>query len=250
MKQFYVYKTTNLINNKQYIGQHFGELNDFYFGSGYLIQKAINKYGKENFKKEILKICQNREAADQAEKEFIIQFNAIEDDNFYNLQEGGTGGDGWRACHRWLKKHPEEAKAMQQKNIQKLQKWQKEHPEENYQKTIIPLTEGAKRYWQEHPDEQRERMKQLNIAKEQWQKEHPEEHQKQVEQWIKAGAEANSQKVICLTTGEIFESQSAAARAYGIAQPNISKVLRGERKSAGKHPITKEKLVWAIYKKE
>lgn len=250
MKQFYIYKTTNLINNKQYIGQHFGELDDSYIGSGSLIQKAINKYGKENFKKEILKICQNREEADRAEKDFIIQFNAVEDNNFYNLQEGGTGGDGWRACHRWLKDHPEEAKAINEKSIQRIKKWQEEHPEEWYQKTIIPFVEGAKRYWQEHPDEQQAHMEKVNIAKEKWQREHPIEHQKQVEQWIKSGSMANSQKIICLTTGEIFESQSAAARAYGIIQTNISKALRGERKSAGKHPITKEKLFWAIYKEE
>ena len=44
---FYIYLTTNLINGKQYIGQHKGELNDSYLGSGTNISKAINKYGKE-----------------------------------------------------------------------------------------------------------------------------------------------------------------------------------------------------------
>ena len=61
MKQFYVYLTTNLINNKKYIGQHYGEINDSYLGSGHIILDAIKKYGKENFKKEILKICKDYE---------------------------------------------------------------------------------------------------------------------------------------------------------------------------------------------
>lgn len=43
---FYIYLTTNLVNGKQYIGQHKGELNDSYFGSGTNITKALIKYGR------------------------------------------------------------------------------------------------------------------------------------------------------------------------------------------------------------
>lgn len=46
-KQFYIYKTTNLINKKQYIGKHIGKINDFYLGNGINIKAAIKKYGKE-----------------------------------------------------------------------------------------------------------------------------------------------------------------------------------------------------------
>jgi len=56
MKLYYIYLTTNLINNKKYIGKHFGELEDGYLGSGLLLQRAIEKYGKENFSKQILYI--------------------------------------------------------------------------------------------------------------------------------------------------------------------------------------------------
>ena len=54
MKQYYIYLTTNKTNGKKYIGQHYGELDDSYFGSGVIIAKAIKEYGKENFTKEIL----------------------------------------------------------------------------------------------------------------------------------------------------------------------------------------------------
>ena len=53
----YVYQITNLINNKKYIGKHSGELNDSYLGSGENVKNAIKKYGKENFRKDILYIA-------------------------------------------------------------------------------------------------------------------------------------------------------------------------------------------------
>jgi hypothetical protein len=58
---YYIYKTTNLVNGKAYIGKHNGALTDDYLGSGTLLKCAIEKYGRENFKKEILYISKNEE---------------------------------------------------------------------------------------------------------------------------------------------------------------------------------------------
>ena len=53
-----------------------------------------------------------------------------------------------------------------------------------------------------------------------------------------------SRKVICITTGETFNCIREAEEKYNIAHQNISKCCKGKYKSAGKHPVTNEKLIW------
>ena len=84
-KQYFIYLTINLVNNKKYIGRHHGYLNDDYLGSGVILQKAIKEYGKENFKRKILYISQNEEENNRKEIEFIHKFNAVENEEYYNL---------------------------------------------------------------------------------------------------------------------------------------------------------------------
>ena len=241
-KVYYIYMTTNLINNKKYIGQHKGYIDDNYLGSGTTITKAIQKYGRENFSKTIIEIC-SPSNIDEREKYWIKKYNAVEDKNFYNNQEGGTGGDGWRACQNWMKNNPSKAKQIYKANGENLQKWVKANPELSKQNTEIMLS--AAREWQKNnPDKVKQHMKQVNKKKIQWQKEHPDEYKKQVDAWRRAGSEANSQKILCITTNKIFSSISEAARFYNTYQTNISKVLSGERKSAGRDPETGKKLFW------
>ena len=57
-------------------------------------------------------------------------------------------------------------------------------------------------------------------------------------------SKTKSKKVICITNGEIFGSAKKASEKYNINHSDICKCCRGKLKSAGKHPITKEKLVW------
>lgn len=50
-------------------------------------------------------------------------------------------------------------------------------------------------------------------------------------------------KVKCLNTGELFSSVKNAQK-WALESTNIAMCCRGERKSAGKHPVTGEKLIW------
>lgn len=87
---FTVYKVINLVNGKYYIGVHkSNNANDDYMGSGPLIKKAINKYGRENFKKEILFEYDNETDAYSKERELLD--GIWSDSNCYNLNEGGKG---------------------------------------------------------------------------------------------------------------------------------------------------------------
>lgn len=85
-----IYKTTNLINGKFYIGQD-SKNDPTYIGSGKHFKRAIKKYGKENFKKEILEHCKTHEELDIRERHWIKVTNAIEEG--YNFATGGQGGN-------------------------------------------------------------------------------------------------------------------------------------------------------------
>ena len=55
---------------------------------------------------------------------------------------------------------------------------------------------------------------------------------------------SRGRKVICLTTGEIFDSITQAKQTYG---GSIDRACQGKQKTAGVHPETGEKLRWMYY---
>ena len=58
-----------------------------------------------------------------------------------------------------------------------------------------------------------------------------------------------SQEIVCLNTNEIFPSMLAASRWAKCSESSIREYIKStKRKTAGKHPITKEPLTWMLYK--
>jgi hypothetical protein len=91
MRHHIVYETENLLNGAKYIGKHSTDnLDDGYLGSGIAISKDIKEYGKENFKRTILKEFQTEQEAFAYEKELVTK-EIVHDSNYYNLVVGGTG---------------------------------------------------------------------------------------------------------------------------------------------------------------
>jgi group I intron endonuclease len=92
----YVYMIINKINNMSYIGQHSSDkLFDRYLGGGLLIRKAVKKYGKENFIRVILRICDSKEDAFLNEKYFIDKHNTLFPCGYNLSLTGGQESPGW-----------------------------------------------------------------------------------------------------------------------------------------------------------
>ena len=104
-----IYKTTNLVNGKYYIGQD-SKNDPNYLGSGKLLKYAIEKYSIENFQKEILETCNTKEQLNEREIFWIKELNSIE--TGYNISEGGGGGNtrlgmGEEDYNKWIKNKSE-----------------------------------------------------------------------------------------------------------------------------------------------
>ena len=85
-----IYKITNTKNGKVYVGKTNGK-REYYFGSGKLLKRAIEKYGKESFTIEVIEECSD-DVANEREMFWIRNLNTIVP-NGYNISLGGEGGD-------------------------------------------------------------------------------------------------------------------------------------------------------------
>ena len=101
----YIYKTTNLVNKKIYVGQRSGNFETSYLGSGMLIKRAINKYDRNSFKVEFIVCAKSKEQLDKLEKKYIAYYRRIFGRNkLYNLADGGRGSLGWKPTKKQLEK--------------------------------------------------------------------------------------------------------------------------------------------------
>lgn len=98
-KYLYIYKITNKLNNKIYIGQRAStvepSLDTKYMGSGIHIKRSIKNHGKENFIKEIIEVCESKEQLNQREIYWIGFYLSRNPIIGYNISKGGDGGINW-----------------------------------------------------------------------------------------------------------------------------------------------------------
>lgn len=92
---YYVYKTTNTVNDKIYIGVHKSDniQSDQYIGSGDELRLSIAKYGRQKFNRQILYQFETKEEAYSMQK-LIVDVQFVKRKDTYNIRLGGQGGFG------------------------------------------------------------------------------------------------------------------------------------------------------------
>lgn len=147
---FYIYRITNLINGKTYIGKHeYKKLNEYYMGSGVHLARAQKKYGIKNFKKDILVFnIPKLEQANLLEETFIAaEREKVGRKNCYNITDGGDGGPSFKGKHHSDKTRKRLAEAHKGKKLS-----------EEHKKKIAEALKGKKREpfsdeWRKHLSE-------------------------------------------------------------------------------------------------
>ena len=135
----FIYITTNMVNGKKYIGQRMFKYSwKDYLGSGKLITKAINKYGKENFIKTIVAFAYSKEELNQLEIEFIKDHNAIKNNDYYNISYGGGSPAGLHPSEETKKKMSDSGK------IRFFTNEHKEHMSDSAKGKVISLEQRKK----------------------------------------------------------------------------------------------------------
>ena len=111
----FIYKTTCLVNDKIYIGKHEGSEDDGYIGSGKMFQRALRKYGKENFKREILRRCETLHELRIWEHVYIKKYHSQDPRIGYNIASGDVNSSEYNPA-----KLPEVREKMSKKKKGKI----------------------------------------------------------------------------------------------------------------------------------
>lgn len=225
----YVYETTNLINGKKYIGKRSCKCeieNDKYLGSGKYLMNAVNKYGKYNFNKEILQICENEQMALEWEKVYIEQVKAYDNKMYYNIAMGGEG----------------------YKSIEVKKMWE----DEEHRKFMVDMLKSKwkdEEYLFKMKNRKGRSVEQIkmhgSIMKEKWSS--SEYRDKMKKHNYRGGNHKRASKIVLLNTGEIFECIKYASDKLNIPQSKISnnclkKIMYIELKDK------KEDIIFVYYK--
>lgn len=214
-----IYKITNLINSKAYIGQTIYELEQRWVqhnskSSGCrAIANALRKYGKENFTIEIVTICYSLEELNAQEEKYIKEFNTLAP-NGYNLTTGGESRILTEESRKKIsiankgRSHSEDFREMRRQ----LQsgKIRSEVTKNKMSKSSLgkPKT-----------DEHR-----LNISKAKTGKKLSLDHKESIKKTLQ-------KPIKCDQTGQLFESASAAAKELKIGKSTIIKILKKRKPS-------------------
>lgn len=220
----FIYLTTNTINGKKYIGKRKlknTEKDCTYLGSGKALRNAIKKYGRDNFSREILCECFSEEELNVKEKLLIEKYNAVNSDDFYNMIQGGKGNSvsgikyiSKGAKHKKVPPHELEEYL--------LDGWELKGPQQTAETKLkrADANRGKKR-----SKEVSEKISNALMGKTL-----SEKHKLKLSESHKGKITSNAIKIVCIETGELFNSIRNAASKYGApgSASNICNCLKGK----------------------
>lgn len=243
-----IYKTTDILNDKIYIGQSIFN-NEEYYGSGKWLKRAIIKYGKDNFKKEIVEEC---DISELNEKE-IYWINYYKSNEIgYNISRGGQVGwmNGLKHTdetknklsemnkghknHFYGKHHTEETKKKISESLKKSEKFQKSIKNEEKLKKMKLSATGRN-----HSDETKKKISEKNKGKKRTQemKNKMSEIQKELkpflgkkhtEEWKQMMSKLHKGKIVSLETKEKMRNNNIGKKLTNETKQKISKKLEKE----------------------
>jgi group I intron endonuclease len=214
-----IYKITNLINGKVYIGQTIHLLGTrwsqhYAKSSNYpKLSNAIKKYGKENFTIKELEICNSMEELNKKEEYWIKELDSI--NKGYNLCEGGGNSKGY--------KHTKESR-KKMSNARKGKTYEEIYGKEQAVKIKIKR------------QDQNSGKNNINYGKiGKLNHNYGKSINKKAKEAFNRTNQARMTPIICIETGKVYKSTMECAREMNLIQGNIWKVLQGKRNHTGNY---------------
>ena len=220
-KEYYIYIHTNLINNKKYIGiTSFEPEQRWKNGNGYKhnvhFNNAIQKYGWDNFRHEIVLKNETFDYACKVERCLIKHYKSNDPNFGYNLTSGGEKSSGVIMSDESKRK------------MSNAQKKRFSNPE-NHPRYGVVLSEKTK-------EKISNGHKGLKVS---------QDTRKKMSNGKTGTKNGRAKKpVYCPELNELFWGAKAVEEKYGFNRSDIAAVCKGKHKHCGKHPITNELLTW------
>ena len=196
-----IYKVTNLINNKTYIGQTIQDLKirwKSHQHKGHALYNSIKKYGKENFSVEVIDKADTLEELNKKEVQWIEQLNC-RTPNGYNIRPGGGSG------------------GIDNPMFGKSGMSGRKHTLDSKKKMSESQTRIGRS--EEFREALRKRNRMVKLTKDKIDRQ-------------KAAIAHGGKPFICIETGEVFYNLAIAAEKLDLCKSNIYMVLRKKNKQA------------------
>ena len=223
--------------------EHLSDLTRHVHNNQYL-QNAWDKYGKDNFEFSIIERCEESLLSER-ECFYIKTYKSLSHENGYNLTPGGENTSIGKLVICLKNKIIYNSITEAAKNANVVLATMKLWCDKKHNYALLDdynsWSDEEKEYWCNFDwvKFDHERLSKAHSADNL-----SESTRKKVSENTTGSNNPRAYKVYCPQLDEVFDCCKYAADKYGINRGSISSCIKGKLKSAGIHPITKEKLIW------